>query len=81
MTKEEVFAKLKAIMQENFELEEDKIQLTSNIVTDLDLDSIDAIDMVSEISREVNCRLSAEDFKSVRTVGDIVDVIHSKLEK
>ncbi len=80
MTKEEIFASLKEIMTENFELSPEKIILEANLGTDLDLDSIDAIDMVSEVQRNLKCRFTPEDFRSVKTVGDIVEVIYKKLE-
>ena len=42
---------------------------------DLDLDSIDAVDLVVRLRNEWNMEVSAEDFKSIRTVGDLLDVL------
>ncbi|MGN1392490.1 MAG: acyl carrier protein [Succinivibrionaceae bacterium] len=78
VTKEHVFEEMKKILAENFEIEPTNVSYDSNVVTDLDLDSIDALDMVAEVQRRVGCRLTAEDFKSVKTIGDIVDVIIAK---
>ncbi|WP_405327687.1 acyl carrier protein [Ruminobacter sp.] len=79
MTESEIFEELKKIVAENFEIEPEKITMDSNIVTDLDMDSIDAIDMVAELQKKLGCRFSAEDFKAVKTIGDIVRVISSKV--
>ena len=70
---------LKRIMSENFEIEADSITMDSNIVQDLDLDSIDAIDLIAEIQKILNCRFNAEDFKAVKTVGDIVRTVCAKV--
>ncbi|WP_294462201.1 acyl carrier protein [uncultured Ruminobacter sp.] len=79
MTESEIFEELKKIVAENFEIEPEKITMDSNIVTDLDMDSIDAIDMVAELQKKLGCRFSAEDFKAVKTIGDIVRVISGKV--
>ena len=79
MTENEVFEELKKIIADNFEIDPAQVTRESNIVTDLDLDSIDAIDMVAELQKKVGCRLSAEDFKSVKTVGDIVKVVAGRI--
>lgn len=79
MTESEIFEELKKIVAENFEIEPEKITMDSNIVTDLDMDSIDAIDMVAELQKKLGCRFSAEDFKAVKTIGDIVRVILGKV--
>lgn len=79
MTESEIFEELKKIVAENFEIEPKKITMDSNIVTDLDMDSIDAIDMVAELQKKLGCRFSAEDFKAVKTIGDIVRVISGKV--
>ena len=80
MTKEEILEILKQIIEKNFELEPDKVSMESNIVQDLDLDSIDATDMVVELQRKLQCRFTHEDFKTVRTVGDIVNIVAAKIE-
>lgn len=79
MTESEIFEELKKIVAENFEIEPEKITMDSNIVNDLDMDSIDAIDMVAELQKKLGCRFSAEDFKAVKTIGDIVRVISGKV--
>ena len=62
MKKEELFEEVKKIMTEKFEIEESKITMDSNIVTDLDLDSIDIIDLIVTLNNMLKLNVSAADF-------------------
>ena len=75
MKKEELFEEVKKIMTEKFEIEESKITMDSNIVTDLDLDSIDIIDLIVTLNNMLKLNVSAADFKDKRTLSEILDVI------
>ena len=75
MKKEELFEEVKKILTEKFEIEESKITLDSNIVTDLDLDSIDIIDLIVTLNNMLQLNVSAADFKDKRTLSEILDVI------
>lgn len=77
LTEQEVLAKLREWMEELFEIEPEAIQLTANLQTDLDVDSIDAIDLVVKIKQLTGKQVNPEDFKSARTVQDVVTVIHN----
>lgn len=79
MTSEEIFAQVKEVIAKNFEIDPNEITMESNIVTDLDLDSIDAIDMLTSLQRNLSIRLTPSDFKSVKTIKDIVDVIQKNV--
>lgn len=81
MTKEEIFNKLSDMLVEQFEIEKEKITLEANIVNDLDLDSIDMIDLIATLRRESNISFTPEDYKNVRTIANIVDVIYNKLNE
>ena len=59
-------------MVELFELDKSEISMESKLNQDLGLDSIDAIDLICELQKFVGKRLKPEDFKSVRTIGDVV---------
>ncbi|MGC4027636.1 MAG: acyl carrier protein [Steroidobacteraceae bacterium] len=76
MTKDEIFARLSAILQENFGTEPEKITLAARLYEDLDIDSIDAVDMMVKLRSLTQQRLQPEAFRSVRTIGDVVDVVH-----
>lgn len=75
MKKEELFEEVKKILTEKFEIEESNITLDSNIVTDLDLDSIDIIDLIVTLNNMLQLNVSAADFKDKRTLSEILDVI------
>ena len=75
-TKDEIFQSIRSILVEMFELEEGAIVPEANLYEDLDIDSIDAVDMVVELKKMTGKTIKPEDFKSVRTVADVVDVVH-----
>lgn len=77
LTKEEIFVELKGLMSNMFEVSEDDITMEARLNEDLDLDSIDAVDMVVEVKKKTGAQFKPEDFKQVRTVGDIVDVFYN----
>jgi acyl carrier protein len=49
--------------------------LTANLYADLEIDSIDAVDLLDQVRRLTGKRVSTDDFRNVRTVGDLVAVI------
>lgn len=77
LTQEQILVKLREWMEELFEIEPEEIQLDSNLYSDLDVDSIDAIDLVVKIKELTGKQVQPEDFKNVRTVQDVVTVIHN----
>lgn len=77
LTQEEILKHLRDWMEELFEIEPEDIQLDSNLYTDLDVDSIDAIDLVVKIKALTGQQVKPEDFKNVRTVEDVVNVIQA----
>lgn len=76
----QIFDKVSEIMQELFELPADKIQLKSKLNEDLSLDSIDAIDLITHLQIFVGQRIKPEDFKTLRTVEDIVNASENILK-
>ena len=76
---EDVFDMLKNTLVEQFELDPAKITPEARLSEDLDLDSIDAVDMVIKLQELTGRKVSPEDFKSVRTVGDVQRVIEKLL--
>lgn len=73
MEEMEIFEVLKSAMVELFELDADEISLQSNLFEDLDLDSIDAVDLAVKITEITGQRVNPDDFQKVRTVQDLVD--------
>ncbi|ENM5758487.1 acyl carrier protein [Vibrio mimicus] len=72
---QQVFEQVKAALIELFELDEDDIQPGANLYQDLDLDSIDAVDLVVHLQKVTGKKIQPEEFKTVRTVNDVVDAV------
>ena len=70
---EEIYQSLQLVMQELFELDPQQVTLQARLYEDLDIDSIDAVDLVVELKKITGQKLSPDEFKSVRTVQDVVD--------
>lgn len=77
LAQETVLEKLCEWMEELFEIAPEDVQLESNLASDLDVDSIDAIDLVVKIKELTGKQVNPEDFKNVRTVQDVVLVIQN----
>ena len=75
-TKEELFDEIVRVMGDLFEVDTEGVTRESRLVEDLDLDSIDAVDMIVHLQNMIGKRIKPEAFKSVSTVGDVVDVIY-----
>lgn len=75
LTQEQILEQLRNWMEELFEIDPETIQMESNLYTDLDIDSIDAVDLVVKIRQATGQQIKPEDFKSVRTIADVVETI------
>lgn len=78
-SKEEIYEKLREVLVELFEIDPAKISQQANLYTDLDIDSIDAVDLVIKLKEITGKKIQAEEFKQVRTVNDIVETLHTLL--
>jgi len=76
MNKTEILARMVEILHETFDIAPEKVRPESHLYHDLDIDSIDAVDLVVRLKPLVGRRLQPEAFKSVRTVQDVVDALH-----
>jgi acyl carrier protein len=79
-SKGEVYDRLKQVLVEEFGFEEEQIQPGTRLATDLDLDSIDWINMAVALEVRTGRKLQEEDLTSIRTVQDVVDVVHRRLQ-
>jgi len=66
-------------MVEMFEMDEQAITLEARLYEDLDFDSIDAVDMIVRLKEMTGKAIKAEDFKTARTVGDVVEAVYKML--
>ena len=74
--REDIFNTLRDALVELFELDPARITLESNLYQDLEIDSIDAVDLIDHIKRQTGKKIAAEEFKSVRTVNDVVEAVY-----
>ena len=80
MNKEDILARIASILEETFEIDPARITPQAKLYDDLEIDSIDAVDLIVQLKPLVGRRLDPEAFKSVRTVADVVDALHGMLD-
>ena len=79
-TKEQIFEELKNILIEELEIAEQDIKQEANLFEDLDLDSIDAVDIAVRMQKFTDKKLSPAEFKQIKTVNDIVEAVYGLLQ-
>lgn len=75
MTKTEIYEKIAQTLQELFEIPSAKIKPEARLYEDLDIDSIDAVDLIVKMRQATGKRLEPEMFKTVRTIEDVVNAL------
>lgn len=78
---EEILARLRQVLHDTFEIEPARVTPSAHLFTDLELDSIDAVDLAIHVQDMTGTRIKPEDFKSVRTVSDVVATVKTLLER
>ncbi|MGD9567627.1 MAG: acyl carrier protein [Sedimentibacter sp.] len=73
-----ILEKVKEILVEELDVEEEKITLESKIKDDLGADSLDLFELISKIEDELNVTIEEDDYSKLVTVGNIVDYITEK---
>lgn len=76
---DDVLARVQDVLVDAFEIGRDEVRLEAHVVDDLDLDSIDAIDLAIGLRERMGIDLSEKELKSIRYVRDIVDLLKVKL--
>lgn len=79
MTRDEIFAEIVEILSDTFELEKDTIKLESTLYEDLDLDSIDAVDIFVQLRDMTGRRPDPETAKQIRTVDELVTFVENEI--
>ncbi|MDW5299752.1 MAG: acyl carrier protein [Sedimentibacter sp.] len=73
-----ILEKVKAILVEELDVEEENIKLESKIKDDLGADSLDLFELISKIEDELDTTIDEEDYGKLVTVGDIVNYVTDK---
>lgn len=76
-----VFDKIKDIIVEQLDVEEDAVTMESSITDDLGADSLDVVDLVMSIEESFDVEIPDEEVENIKTVGDIVKYIENKVEE
>lgn len=72
-TKEEIAKKITDILAKDFECDPKKLTPDAKLIEDLDLDSIDAVDLIVRLQKIIKVRVNPDDFKQIRTLQDVID--------
>lgn len=72
-----VFEKIRAILCEQLDIEEDQVTMESNIAEDLGADSLDVVDLVMSIEDEFDLEVPDDQVENIKTVGDVVNYIEN----
>ncbi|MES2320111.1 MAG: acyl carrier protein [Pseudomonadota bacterium] len=81
MNREQVYAWVVDLLAEMFELDKAELTPESNLYADLDIDSIDAVDLAVKLKQLTGKRLQPEVFKTIRTIGDVVSALDGLVEE
>lgn len=76
MTEEEIQKAVTDILVDDFECDREKLTPEVNLFVDLDLDSIDAVDLVVRLQQVTKKKVNPEDFRQIRTLRDVVEAVY-----
>lgn len=79
MDKQQLYQRIVDILRDTFGIEPERISLEAKLGEDLDIDSIDAVDLIVQLKPLIGSSIKPEAFKSVRTVSDVVDAVHGMM--
>lgn len=80
-SKQQILDQMRTSLNEMFEIPLEQIAEDARLYEDLDIDSLDAVDLVIELRGHMGIKVQPNNFKDVRTVGDVVNVIHALAEQ
>jgi acyl carrier protein len=81
MGKDELYTWVVDLLAEMFELDKSELTPESNLYADLDIDSIDAVDLAVKLKQLTGKRMQPEVFKTIRTIADVVAALDGLVEE
>lgn len=75
MNDKQILARLRELLADKFEVDPARVTPEADLYNDLDLDSIDAVDLVIKLQEMTGKRIKPEEFRGVRTIGDVVAAV------
>ena len=80
MTEQQIEKTIRDILVADFEVDPDKLTPETNLFTELDLDSIDAVDLIVRLQQETGKKVNPEDFRQIRTLKDVTKAVAKLVE-
>lgn len=77
MTQETILERLNELLVDQFEVNSDDLHPNALLYEDLGIDSIDAVDLIIQLKEMTGTRIPPEQFKNVKTLNDVAEVIQS----
>ncbi len=74
-SQDEILERIRSTLVELFELQPAQIKPEARLYEDLEIDSIDVVDLMDEVQKHTGRKVTPEDFRSVRTVADLAAVM------
>ena len=78
-SRDEIFKWVAEVLKREFQFRDDQLWIEAHIVDDLDLDSIDAIDLTVRLEERTGLAFKEDDLKAIETIQDVVDFLHERL--
>ena len=75
MNDDELYARIKDILVDQFEVDESAVSLEADLYQELEIDSIDAVDLLVQLKELTGKRIPPEAFGDVRTIRDVLDAL------
>ena len=72
MTDTQILSRLRELLADTFDIDPTRVTPEADLYRDLDLDSIDAVDLAIKLQEMTGKRIKPDEFRSVRTVGDVI---------
>ena len=80
ITKEEIFKRLKEILIEDFEIQEALLKPEAELHKELDMDSIDIVDLAVRLQEFTDKKVTPEEFKKIKTLDDVVNTVYKLMQ-
>lgn len=75
MTQTQILCRLRELLSDTFEIDPARVTPEADLYKDLDLDSIDAVDLAIKLQEMTGKRITPDEFRSVRTVSDVITAV------
>jgi acyl carrier protein len=75
MDKEQLFFRIREILVDQFEIEQSNVTLDANLYEELEIDSIDTVDLMVQIKELTGKKIPPDKFKEIRTISDVIDTL------